>query len=271
MKKVKGLVLFLLTVCVLTVMPMVMKLDVNAETYTLNDVNGETRFQTGYPWDAEDSSREMYYLREMIKDGDSIVVAETDGRIEEHFNVRLANLTIDKATNCAVGADYIEECYVLGKSVAAINGTVNKAYVYDYATCTFNGDVNYLEAIGVNYEVRAVISSNARVYNFVSVEHGAESKHGYDFASGKFRLAEDKIKTKSEFYSTTPTEASIKALGGSVAETPSAPAASNNAASSSSDYDAVPKTGDTTNAFAWLVMAVAFAGVAVIARKRSMI
>lgn len=268
MKKVKGLVLFLFTVCVLTVMPMAMKMDVNAETYTINDVDGETRFQTGYPWDDSDSSREMYYLRQQIKDGDSIVVAETDGRIEEHFEVRLANLTIDKATNCAVGADYIEECYVLGKSYAAINGTVNKAYVYDYATATFNGDVNYLQAVGVNYEVRAVITSNARVYNFVSVEHGEESKHGYDFASGKFYLAEDKIKTKAEFYSTVPTEASIAALSGQAPAqaTPAAPANNNSAAN---DYDEVPKTGDTTNAFAWFIMAAAFAGVAVFARKRS--
>lgn len=267
MKKVKGLVLFLLTVCVLTVMPMALKMDVNAETYTINDVNGETRFQTGYPWDANDSSREMYYLRQQIKDGDSIVVAETDARIEEHFEVRLANLTVDKATNCAVGADYIEECYVLGKSYCAINGTVNKAYVYDYATVTFNGDVNYLQAVGVNYEVRAVITSNARVYNFVSVEHGEESKHGYDFASGKFYLAEDKIKTKSEFYSTTPTASSLAALG--AAPAPATPAASANNNTAANDYDEVPKTGDTTNAFGWLIVAAAFGSVAIFARKRS--
>jgi len=293
MKKVKGLVLFLLTVCVLTVMPMAMTLDVNAEsiTYSVGYEDNHYRYQIGYPWDDSAQHRELYYLEQDIEDGDKVVVYPSASGVELNLNARLADLTVNQATDVVIKAKGYDLVNVLTGSTASIHGDITKAVAYDGTAVNFNnnvvtgiayeeasvnfmGNVDRLEVYGED-EPEASMEVKGTV-NTLVVQGGSHIDYVIqNISAGKMKMEDGHLRTSSKYYNTNFTGEEAEAMSeftkAQVAQaTPSAPAANNNA-SSSSDYDEVPKTGDTTNAFAWLVMAAAFGGAAVFARKRSMI
>lgn len=292
MKKVKGLVLFLLTVCVLTVMPMAMKMDVGAESTTYcigKNKEGEYCFQKGYPWDTVTPVEEIIYLQYHIKDGDKVVVYPDASGVELEINAKIADLTINQATGVVVKAESYDVVYVLSGSMASIHGDITKgvAYggtavnfnnyvetgvVYEDATVNFVDDVNCLE-VYAEEKIKATINVLGAV-NTLLVQAGENIDYlVQNIGEDKMEMEDGEFLTRGNYFNTYLTGEEARVMAEFIKNQPlatPAPAANNNA-SSSSDYDEVPKTGDTTNAFAWLVMAAAFGGAAVFARKRSMI
>ena len=294
MKKVKGMILFLLTVCVLAVMPMAMKMDVNAEsvTYSVGFDDSDYKFQIGYPWDEDAQHRELYYLEQDIKDGDKIVIYPSASGVKLNLNARLADVTVNQATDVVVTAKGYDAVYFLTGSTGAANGTVSKgvAYggtkvnfngsvgtgiVYEESSLNFQGNVERLEIYGedqpkANVEVAGTVNTLV-VQGGSHVDYLIQNIH-----EGKMKMEDGHLRTSSKYFNARfdGSEAETmseftKNQAAAAPATPAAPAAGNG--NTSNDYDAVPKTGDTTNAFAWLMAAVAFAVVAVYARKRSTI
>ena len=292
MKKVKGLVLFLLTVCVLTVMPAVLKMDVQAEstTYCIGGKNNEGKycFQKGYPWDASAEHKDIIYLQYNIKEGDKVVIYPEASGVELEIGVRIADLTFTPGTSAvAYLQNSCDAVYVLGGASAAINGDIVRGEVYGGAAANFNnnvetgivhddakvyfgGNVNRLEILAEK-KLKAYVQVAGTVNTLVvqggeHVDYVVQNIH-----EGKMKMEKGELQTSSKYFNAKLTGEEAATMSEFTktqqAAAQSAPAAGNNA--SSSDYDAVPKTGDTTNAFAWFIMAAAFAGVAVFARKRS--
>jgi len=191
-------------------------------------------------WKEDGHHRELYYLQQDIKDGDTIVIDGT-GSIDLTVGVNLGNLTILNPDFSMVAAKSIDKFYAGGNCSAAINCDVNEAYVYDQCSVNFNNNVKYVEIIckdGPKANV-AVLGTASHVKGWDGTKVSYEA---YNFASGKLRINDGALKTDAADYSTTPSAAPAPSV-------PSAPAAGS---SSADDYDEVPKTGDFGMNIIWL-------------------
>lgn len=258
MKRMKKIV-SLLTAAVFCLLSLAsLSLTANAEepvTYYVRYIDDEWRFQTGSVWDEQGFHRELYYLKQDIKDGDLLVIDGTGARLILDLNVRLSNLTSCHANEAIVTAKGIDNCYILENSVFAVNGDVTNAYVYDNARCTFNNNVTNLEIIGKENLLKATVSVMGTV-NHLKGQDGVNLHYElYDFASGKLVVENGSIKTDAAYYSTTP-QSTTAAAPSTAAPASSAPAAQAPSAAAntaaSSEYDDVPKTGEA-NICIWLL------------------
>ncbi|MGN1147772.1 MAG: LPXTG cell wall anchor domain-containing protein [Lachnospiraceae bacterium] len=209
------------------------------------DIN-EWRFLPGSSWDENGYHRELYYMLLDIKDGDLLVVEGTDSMLTLDLNVRLGNLTINHA-NALITAKGIDDCYVLRDSFCAVNGDVTNAYVYDNAVCTFNNNVNYLEVTG-SYGVSEAVTVGGTVGHVKGVLDDRVFYDVYNVAAGKLSIENGDLETDAQYYSTTPTEntsVNTSTDTAAAATTPAAPA-------DTSEYDDVPKTGES-NIILWLL------------------
>ena len=199
----------------------------------------EWRFQPD-TWKEDGYHRELYYMCQDIKDGDTIVIDGT-GSIDLNVDVNLGNLTILNPGFSMVTAKSIDKFYAGGNCSAAINCDVNEAYVYDQCAVNFNNNVKYVEIIckeGPKANVAALgTADHVKGWDGTKVSYEA-----YNFAAGKLRIADGALKTDAADYSTSP----------SAASTPSTPAAPSTGTSTGNDYDDVPKTGDVTMNIVWL-------------------
>ncbi len=278
MKSFKTIVSLLAVAAMLLLFPGVNALQVSADepvTYSLKYVEdkGEWRFHVG-PWDDNNSGhRELYYLKESIKDGDQIVIEEGNYSLKLELPVNLKSITFNHAGNAVVTAKSTENVYVLRDSVAAVNGDVVNAYVYDNAVVNFNNNVTNLfitkersgeQTIAVVGTVAYVKTSDAeKVYN-----------EFYNFQAGSFLQEKGILKTDASKYSTTPSAPSPEQPAPEqTTPTQTAPAqqpAANTSAASGSEYDDVPKTGESPLAYLLLMMAgICFTGVYLLKRKEA--
>lgn len=220
--------------------------------------NNEWRFQVGSAWVDGGYHRELYYLKQDIKDGDLLVVEGNADTLHLELDVRLSNLTFNHG-NGVVTAKGIDACYVLRDSQAAVNGDITNAYVYDNAVCTFNNNVDYLEVTG-SYGVSANLSVGGTVAHVKGILDERVFYDIYNVSAGKLYVENGALKTDAQYYSTTPQENTAVAAAGTpeTVEEPAAPAAETAAigvpaASVSEDeYDDVPKTGESNLIF-WLL------------------
>ncbi len=208
MKKLKTIVSLLAVAAMLLLMPSTDHLRVSAAepvTYSLKyvEANNEWRFHVG-PWDDNNPGhRELYYLKESIKDGDIIVVEGGDQGLTLELPVNLSNITFNHTHLAVITAKSVENVYVLRDSVAAINGDVTNAHVYDNAVVNFNDNVKNLyitkeicgqQTIVVVGTVDYVKTGDAeKVYNEM-----------YNFQANSFRQEEGLLKTDASKYSTVP-------------------------------------------------------------------
>ncbi|MDE6015467.1 MAG: hypothetical protein K2H41_07215 [Acetatifactor sp.] len=229
-------------------------------------------------WDDNVEGREPYYLNEgddRVKDGDIVVVLPnlpiTEGFEEEEdgyalkrvkqatdqtvisINAHLSNLTINRSS-AFLSTGGVDECHVLGDSYASISGNVTNAYVYDAADCTFNNNVTNLRLYNSKGRLDDANSNQKWLPNVTvggTVDYASVSDVGglcdeyWKFASGTFSFNEKKgLETYSGNYSTSGSTPSTVSRG---------TAASQNA--SQSDYDDVPKTGES-NLIMWLAVSM---------------
>lgn len=263
MKKLKTLVSLLAAAALLLMIPGARTLQASAAepvTYSLKYVegNGEWRYQEG-SWNDNASHRELYYLKEFIKDGDLIVIEGGEHSLMLELPVNLNNITFNHSYSAVITAKSVENVYVLSDSVAAVNGDVVNAHVYDNAIVNFNNNVTNLfitkarcgeQTIAVVGTVAYVKTGDAEmIYNEL-----------YNFQANSFLQEKGIFKTDASMYSTTPS-------GNAQPAPPAAPAAP----AADSEYDDVPKTGEPS-ALPYLLIIVAgicFGGAYILRNKRA--
>lgn len=261
MKKMKKLASLLLAAALMTLLPLSgLTMTAHAEepvTYCLDYVGDQWRFQVGQ-WSENDNGRELYYMEQAIKDGDLIVINSKESDLNLTVNVRLSNLTINHATGIVVTANGIDACYVLSDSVCAINSDVTNAYVYDNATCNFNKNINKLEVIDTDVNLRATVSCLGTVNQVRAYDKNETHFEMYSVAAGKLNIIDGSLETDEDDFSTTPQ-----------ASASTTPAASTGTSSSSgNDYDEVPKTGEA-NMTLWLAAIALVCGMGAYQLKKA--
>lgn len=258
MKKLKKIVSMLMAVAICFLLPGVSTLTASAESpvtyyvkYLAND--GQWRYMEGSSWSDTGFHRELYYMYEAIKDGDSIVIDGANPGFVLEVPVRLKNVTLLHGAAAVVTATSIDECYILRDSVGAINGNVTNAYVYDNGRCTFNNNVGTLTIQNDSFLVNdtllhATVSVNGTVNHLIGKDNVQLHYEHYNFAAGKLVITDGDVKTDPADYSNSPSASSSQT-------------SQSTSSSSSDEYDDVPKTGDS-NIVLWLlgISAMCFAG-----------
>lgn len=208
MKKLKTFVSLLAAAALLFLMPGAGKLQVSADEpviYSLKYVEDkdEWRFHVG-AWDDNNSGhRELYYLKQSIKDGDIIVVEGGEHNLELELSVSLSNITFNHSHLAVITAKSVDNVYVLRDSTAAVNGDVTNAYVYDNAIANFNNNVAnlYITKERSGEQTIAVVGTVAHVWT-----GDAEKTYNefYNFQANSFRQEEGILKTDPSKYSILP-------------------------------------------------------------------
>lgn len=240
MKKLKKLVSLLTAVAICVLLPNFSALTAHAEegvTYYVKYLDSEEawRFQTGSTWDDEGYHRELYYMNQDIKDGDLVIV---DGIVsDEPLNIPayLSNLTILHGNTAVVTTKGVDHCFILNDSVAAINGDVKNAYVYDNARCTFNNNVDTLLISGTD-DLHATVTVGGTVNHLTGSDSLKTHYDYYSFPAGKLVINDGSVKTDETLFSKTAPAAQPEAPAPAEPSQPQTP---------SGEYDDVPKTGES--------------------------
>lgn len=208
MKKLRTFVSLLAAAALLFLTSGVGKLQVSADgpvTYSLKyvEANEEWRFHIGSWDDSNPGHRELYYLKQSIKDGDIIVIEEGEHSLNLELPVRLSNITFNHSYTAVITAKSVDNVYVLRDSVGVVNGDVTNAFVYDDGVANFNNNVTNLyimkercgeQSIAVLGTVDYVKTGDAeKVYN-----------EFYNFQANSFRQEKGILKTDPSKYSLVP-------------------------------------------------------------------
>lgn len=258
-KRIKSFVSILAAIAVLVMVPAGNVLPVKAAepvTYSVKYIGGsidDWRFQPGTTFDDSAYYREIYYLNQDLKDGDAVVVYPGEVTPSKELNlgtVKLGNLTVHQNATAVVRTGGIKDCYILAGSTSAINGNVTNAYLYDKVNCTFNDNVTemtlyYTEVPYSNLTCGGTVGHFSAV--LLNQSNAKKYYDIYDVSAGALNLQYGYLITKNDKYSTTPSAQNSQATeNGSAASS-----------GSSSEYDKVPKTGDSS-IYLWLFCASAF-------------
>ncbi len=208
MKRLKTIVSLLAAAAMLFLLSGSEQLRVSAAepvTYSLKYVEDkeEWRYHVG-AWDDNNAGhRELYYLKQSIKDGDILVIEGGEHNLNLEVPVSLNNITFNHSHLAVITAKSVENVYVLRDSVGVVNGDVTNAHVYDNAVANFNNNVTNLyitkersgeQTIAVVGTVDYVRTGDAeKVYN-----------EFYNFQANSFRQEEGILKTDASKYSTVP-------------------------------------------------------------------
>lgn len=279
MKRLKKFVALFTLAAVCLAVPGLGKMTARAAeptTYVLNYSAGssEWRFQLASSWSDEVQDRELYYLLQDIKDGDYIVIDNSVdcNPLDLNVPVRLGNLTVKAATKTpAIHAKGYDSVYVLDGATAAVNGDVSHAYVYGSARANFNNNVDTLEMLGTandsSNNLHAYINCAGTVNHLIAKDNRDQSTYyeAYSFASGKLVIEDGSLRTEDSYYSKTASAAPAQTPAPAA---PAQAAAAPSQSTTSSAYDDVPKTGETSTAI-WLLGAavVCLAGGYTLRRK----
>lgn len=260
MKKMKRIAAILVAVTVLVLLPETNASTVHADepvTYSVNYISDELGWR--YLKNSNDFSSStgsnIYYLTQEIKDGDLVVVYNNIGTTTplNLGNVHLSNLTFANKQWSMVYAGSVQDCYVLKGTTGTVNCDVKNAYVYDYdpVVFSFNGNVeeltiNSLDSVQSNVGCGGTVG---HLYVYSTTLDRVFFDY-YDFVAGALLFDGGVFKPQGSF--TTPEQhaANIATLS-----------ANKNTATSSDEYDDVPKTGQS-NLYLWLLFAsvICFAG-----------
>ena len=284
MKRLKKFVALFTLAAVCLAVPGLGKMTAKAAeptTYVLNYTasSGEWRFKLASSWSEEVQDRELYYLQQDIKDGDYIVIDNDNdcNPLNLKVSVRLGNLTVKSATKTpVVYANGYDSVYVLDGTTAAVNGDVSHAYVYGSAKANFNNNVDTLEMIGVSSDksnnLHAYINCAGTVNHLIAKDNRDQSTFydAYSFAAGKLVIEDGSLRTEDKYYSKTAAAVATETPA-ATAETqqPAQSAASASQTAASSEYDNVPKTGESSVMFWLLGAAVVCAAGGCTIRKKS--
>jgi len=261
MKRIKTIATTFLLAAALVLLPGSNALKAEAATpasYAVKQVAGHEswQFQEGSVFDESEPHRELYYLLEVLKDGDTVAVYNDNGSAEplDLGSVKLSNVTLCQTAMTIVYAGGIDECYVLAGSTCAINGDVTNAYVYDVSTANFNNNVKnlYITADGDDFSSTVGCGGTVEHLHAYSNLYPRSFYNLYNFEAGSLLIADGILETADYNFDTADTVTSAPS-------TPSAPA---------DEYDEVPKTGESALPYALLSVSVlCFAGSLILRKK----
>lgn len=272
-KKMKLFVSMLAAVAMLVLLPGGNAMTAQAEeakTYSIKYIGGDIndwRYVPGNTFEDGMYHRELYYLKQDdLKDGDLVIIypgdAVPNGKELDLSGFRLSNLTVHQNVNAVVFTGGVKDCYVLAGAYTAINGDVTNAHLYDNVSCNFNNNVQDM-VLHIAGDPHSNIACAGTVGMFLILEDSTNNSRGvyYDIPNNTMKYVNGTIQFPS--WSPEPTEAYLQAKAGTGEATP-APAATAAPTGDSSEYDKVPKTGESSLA-AWLIgltgaAAVLFAG-----------
>ncbi len=263
MKKLKKLIV-LFTAALFCILPILSQpLTAQASeptTYYLKYINNEWRFLKNITvWDETGFHRELYYMHQDIKDGDTIII-DSPANIDLTVYVKLKNLTVLNSTLAVVHATSYDEVFVANGSSAAINGDVTNGTVFNGGSVNFNNNIQNLRVEGVSSvnvlgnagniliydpnDPEANISCSGTVDYVKAYDDDYLYYEAYTFAADTFRTTRGNLLTEAKNYSTTAPTAAPSVTSSTTPAAPSAPA---------DDLDEVPKTGDFSVSPLWFL------------------
>lgn len=205
----------------------------------------EWRVQEG-TWSDSVNHVGLTHVTYNIKDGDSVVI-DGNANILLKLDAYLSSLTVAYTDIAVVYAKGYDNVYVLGDTIAAINGDVKNAEVYNDAVANFNNNVGKLL---VSNSHTAGLSATVSVLGTADHLVGRTGTDTYfelySFQKGSLVLENGFLKTPASQCSSIPPA------------TTTTPSTSTNT-NTNKDYDDVPKTGD--NGFMNPLLLVAIAAV----------
>lgn len=261
MKKHTKIMSLLTLAAMLVLIPGANTLTVSADaptTYNITyiDDKGEWRYTDEEDFD-EGSHHSLSHIEDDIKDGDIVVIYGNDS-VPGHFDfpVHLSNLTIMGAEEYVIVTTRgVTDFFALQESVAAVNGDIQNAYLYQDSRVTFNNNVNYLE-VNADFDSDIETDCKGTVGHFLWHFEGSVRYDIYNVASGRLEVDEE-LKTNSEFYSTTPgATATAPAAAENTPAPADTPAQNTTTPPASNEYDDVPKTGEAPVSLVLLGVAV---------------
>ena len=212
--------------------------------------------ETGY-------TRELYYYYENAKDGDIVVVNNTDDNAPQLDlgSIRLSNVTIlfDSAFTM-IKAGSIDDFFALARTSSSITAPIVNAHVADPSVVNFNNNVQNIIVAVTEGEPTFTLGCAGTVG---SLQVSLSDQTGYtlyNFAAGTLLIRDGSLQTDEEHYSRTPSASTAPT-------TPTTPPSSGSS-SSSDEYDSVPKTGGT-NPVIWLLCAAAVCMAASLYMKKA--
>ncbi|MCR5031274.1 MAG: hypothetical protein K6A92_00280 [Lachnospiraceae bacterium] len=210
MSKMKAVIPVLFLAAVLFLIPGT-KLNANAAgaTYVVayDSAKGQWMYEPGSQWKDSDYHREMYYLKQVIQNGDLLVITGKGSQnLILELSVSLSNLTVLGGNPVVVYATDITDCYVTEGAVASVNaGTIQRAYVYNGGTANFNATVKDLE---IKAGGTQSLYSNASASGVVEYVRGSNDYQThwefYNVTAGKLSVVNGVWKTDAQYYSRTP-------------------------------------------------------------------
>lgn len=265
-KKMKLFVSMLAAAAMLVLLPGSTSMTASAEeakTYSLRYIGGDIndwRFVPGSTFEEGAYHRELYYLKlDQLKDGDHIVIyaGDTAPNLELDLSgYKLGSLTVHQNATVVIFTGGIRDCYVLAGAYTAINGDVANAQLYDNVTCTFNNNVQDMVLHFTGEPHPDTNISCAGTVGMFQVLKNTDNSLGvfYSIPNNTMRYYNGGIQFPN--WSSEPTDAYLqaKAAAGETAAVPEAAPAPAPAApaDTSSEYDKVPKTGESSPAV-WVV------------------
>lgn len=270
MKKIKKITAMLAAVAAMVLLPQTNAFTAKAAepvTYSLTYQDDKWYFQSS----TSDEYRSLYYLSELIKDGDLVAVYNNNDSADtlDLGNVHLSNLTFlhdSKFTKVFAGG--IDDCYVLAGASGTVNCNVTNAYVYDTVTFNFNNNVTnlYLYADDKIHSNLGVSGTVGHLLATSLPNHDPYRLHFnyYDFPKDSLRFIDGAFKPRTLGFK-TPEEHEQQTS--SSTETVTAP--SNSVSNDYVDeYDDVPQTGQSY-LYLWLLGASIICFSASIILKRT--
>lgn len=264
MKKIKMFAAVLATVMGLTMIPDTNAVTAKAEgptTYSVKCVNGGDnltwRFQANTStYDDSGFGRELYYMLNALKDGDVVVVYNNEEKapLLDLGDVHLGSLTITESKFTMVKVGSVDNFYATQGSSSSITGTITNASVYLNALANFNNDVQNLTQYYDHYDGvdGPDIGCGGKVTQFTTHAY-SEKRSLYTLYEVTGLNVKDGVVQEGCSYSLEPVATSAKspAANSSSSKSPAGSSSSN-----SSEYDDVPKTGQS-NVYLWLLGAAA--------------
>lgn len=206
------------------------------------DNQGDWWYQVGSEWTDDAEHKQLIYMMDQLKDGDIVIVGNASPE-QLVLNVHLSNLTIKNTTGRLAMVSVtggIDNCFFLDNTLGSVTGNVSNAYVYGASTANFCSNVTNLYSHNDNPDGDPNIGVTGTVAYFQS-ENVNKNYHpcGTNFAANTFSLENGELKTHSSNYT--------QDISGGPATSASQPAPKPSASSAASnEYDAVPKTGESS-------------------------
>lgn len=170
----------------------------------VNDNTSDWRFQTGESvWQENKSHRDLYYLKQSIKDGDVLIVDGSERGLELKLPVSLSNITFTGSGAGIITVNSVENVYVLKNSTGVVNGNITNAYVYDNGVANFNNNVTNLHIMeaSANDQTVSVLGTVDYVVNDMN---GRITRQLYAFRKNTFRMDKGTLKTDESDYRLYP-------------------------------------------------------------------